>query len=175
MTSPTSGSARPDPGRIRFQYSVATLLIVTVVVALACSAFFAMPIWVGVVGALFLVISTPAALCVVVIYARGYRRTFSIGALFPAAVFIAPTFISLFGLQFLYGPFGDLDENRFAIPIFIAVYYVFVLANGLIAVGLRRMVEASQRRGAQQSPFDDRAPRGSHVDSDSAGVSGEEP
>src|SRR5260221_13825732 len=72
------------------QFSIKHLMAWTVVVALACAVLFAVPSLVGAailgLGLLWL----PVLLVCGVIYARGWRRTFFIGALIAAAPFLVP-------------------------------------------------------------------------------------
>ncbi len=101
MPSQESGTGRSDSRRPPFQYSLATLLIVTIVVAVACTIFFAFPVWVGVVAAICVVIFTPVVLTIVVLHRPGYARTFCTGALFPAGIYFV-----VFGI---YGTFVPLS------------------------------------------------------------------
>src|SRR5690348_11511849 len=77
------------------QFSIKHLMAWTVVVALSCAVLFAVPSVVGTailgLGLLWL----PVLLVCGVIYARGWRRTFFIGALIAAAPILVPVLIYL--------------------------------------------------------------------------------
>ena len=82
-------SQESDPGAPAerpFQYSLRDMLIVTAVFATAFSLLIGSPGIVRFVTAACLTVLLPAMLTVALIYSRGYRRTFCIGALFPAGV-----------------------------------------------------------------------------------------
>ncbi len=73
--------ARPGPS---FQFSLKTLFLVTIGVAVGVSLLFAAPMIVNAIAAGCFLLLLPAVLTVVLICGRGYTRTFCIGALFPA-------------------------------------------------------------------------------------------
>src|SRR5690349_5746671 len=82
----------PQSGRevLGMQFSIQHLMAWTVAVALACAVLFAIP---SVFGAAILaagLLWLPVLLVCGVIYARGWRRTFFIGALIAAAPFLVP-------------------------------------------------------------------------------------
>jgi len=72
----------------RLQYTLRTLFALTTAAAIACAVFFTLPPWVSIVAAVCVVISMPAVLTVMLVYGRGYTRTFCIGALFPAGLLL---------------------------------------------------------------------------------------
>ncbi|MCE5268103.1 MAG: hypothetical protein LLG00_09480, partial [Planctomycetaceae bacterium] len=63
-----------------FQFTLSTMLIVTTLVAVACSLFFRMPIVPATFALLFVSLALPAVLTTVLIYGHGYGRTFCLGA-----------------------------------------------------------------------------------------------
>lgn len=84
---------RPDSGG--FQYGLGSLLGLTAVVAVACSLFFSMPPAVATPALAIIAMALPCVFTTVAIYGRGYQRTFSIGALFPAGVMLVCTSLML--------------------------------------------------------------------------------
>jgi len=146
MTAPEPdgecGTSRPR----RLQYSLGTLFALTTAAAIACAVFFTLPPWVSVVAAVCVVISMPVVLTVMLIYGRGYTRTFSIGALFPAGLCLSPAAAS-YGLQVAVNTFTEVFDSlepNIAVLVFLNVYFAVVLGNGLLAVGIRRLMEAGQ-------------------------------
>ena len=89
------------------------------------------------------------------IYGRGATRTFAIGALFPAGICVTPVGHTV-SLLFGPGTFGptvnlgwpylslDFLEPNIAMLVFLNVYFAVVLGNGLVAVWVRRLVEAGR-------------------------------
>ena len=157
MTTPEPDAQRDAPRLRRLQYSLRTLFGLTTAVAIACAVFFALPAWVSVVVAECVIISVPAVLTVMLIYGRGYTRTFCIGALFPAGICLSPV-ASSFGLQIalnsLTEVFDSLEPN-IAVLVFLNVYFAVVLGNGLLAVGVRRSMESGGPAGRRPSPADE--------------------
>lgn len=181
MTKPQADNKRADARPARFQYTLRGLLALTTAVAIACAVFFTMPEWVSGLVTVCVLISTPGMLTVMVIYGRGYTRTFAIGALFPA---LLPAGLCLSPVLafYLITPAGsalggafDAMEPGVAFLISLNVYFVLVLGNGLLAVWVRRCVERVQRSSGSQSPTrDDRQATGDVADS-SAGTSEADP
>jgi len=145
MTSSENSLPRPaEPWRSPFQFSLRTLLIGVTAVAILCSLLVASPPWVRALTTLFLAVAVPAALTTMVIHSRGYTRTFAIGALFPAIV-------PVYSFALLRGSttervFSDSPEAGIELAITIAVALVFIVAVGLVAMGVRWMCEEAERR-----------------------------
>ena len=159
---PSAGSGDPceaGAGSLagRLQYTSRTLLALTTAVAIACAVFFTLPPWVSVVAAVCVVISMPAVLTVMLIYGRGYTRTFCIGALFPAGVLLSPiasTYTFQIVAELLNEVFDSLEPN-IAVLVSLNIYFAVVLGNGLLAVGVRRLMEAGQPTPPRPSPTDE--------------------
>ena len=124
----------------------------TVVVALACAVLFAVP---SVVGAAILglgLLWLPVLLVCGVIYARGWRRTFFIGALIAAAPFLAPLLLYmpmlLLGAGFSPIEFGDLSleesEGISTVKFVIAAFFAYVGGTGLVALISRWLVSSRE-------------------------------
>ena len=88
MSMEISDARSSEPEPISFQFGLSTMLIITVMVAVSCSIFFRMPNVPATFAMLAVSLALPAVLTTVLIYARGYRRTFCLGALFPAGVLL---------------------------------------------------------------------------------------
>lgn len=141
----------------RLQYTLRTLFALTTAAAIACAVFFALPPWVSVVAAVCVVVSMPVVLTVMLIYGRGYTRTFSIGALFPAGFCLLAPMVSYFALalaaEYYENMFDGLEPN-IVVLVFLNVYFAVVLGNGLLAVGIRRLMEAGQPTAPRPAPTD---------------------
>jgi hypothetical protein len=153
-TDADGSGSRPRP----FQYSLRSLLVVTIVVALACTIFFACPVWVGVVAGFCMVLFTPIVLTIVLIHRPGYLRTFCTGALFPAGLLFL--FAGLYCYVFLLVMFegGPNGAPRVVLLIFLGVYWTLVVLSGLLAVLVRWRLEAPARRAARDAARGQEAP-----------------
>ena len=130
------------------QFSIKHLMAWTVVVALTCAVLFAVPSVVGVailgLGLLWL----PVLLVCGVVYARGWRRTFFIGALIAAAPILVPLLIYLPMLILGAGMTSiDLDdltgesaEAFTSIKFAMATFFAYVGGTGLVALFSRWLV-----------------------------------
>ena len=130
------------------QFSIKHLMAWTVVVALACAVLFAVP---SVVGAAILglgLLWLPVLLVCGVIYARGWRRTFFIGALIAAAPFLVPLLaympMLLLGAGFSPIDFSDLSLDEFegisTVKFALAIFFAYVGGTGLMALFSRWLV-----------------------------------
>ena len=161
MTTPEPERECGDSRPRRLQYTLRTLFALTTAAAIACAVFFSLPPWVSVVAAVCVVISMPVVLTVMLIYGRGYTRTFSIGALFPAGICLSPV-VFYYGLalvvEYVEDVFDALEPN-IGVLVFLNVYFVVVLGNGLLAVGIRRLMEAGQPAAPEPTPADNASER----------------
>ena len=138
----------PPDYRPRFQFSLRTLLILMTGLAILLSGLFGGPGWLALCTVCVLLIAVPMVLTSVLIYSRGYRRTFCIGALFPAG----STMTVLSPLSFPYMMMGAFDgvgadpATRLVILASLTVYSMLVIVFGLAAVWIRRMVEPARAR-----------------------------
>jgi hypothetical protein len=157
MTAPSAERTDVRSSPRGCQFSLRTLFAVTTFVAVACTVYFALPPPAGVLLDLCLVVSTPVVLAAMVIYGRQYVRTFAMGALIAAGVFLFPAF-TLYGLSFvgaIAGNYIDLDDPdsiRFFAVTFVSAYYFLVLGNGLLAVLVRRLVEPREPAAGKKAP-----------------------
>ena len=146
MDRPPMRDDRVAPDRTPFQFTLRTLMIIITVAAVIFSGLFAGPDWLSAITAALFVLAIPLVLTVVLVYGRGYGRTFCIGALFPTGVLFV---IQGFSRSFFYGggPFwGGMDGDRFGVIVFLTVYCILALMAGLLAMGVRKMVEGAGRQ-----------------------------
>lgn len=138
MTSTSPESGIPP----RFQFSIAALLWVTLILAILLTILFRLPFVAAYPLVFFVSIGVlPAAWTTLIIYGRGYQRTLAIGAMFPSG------FCQLFALMAMFehaipihswNPPGDEDLLfRFV----FAGFWASSIVVGLICMGLRRLVE----------------------------------
>ncbi len=86
---------RGDAAGDRLQFGLGTMLALTALVAVASSLMFRLPSSVATPLLALLTIALPVVLTAVVIYGRGYWRTFCIGALFPSGAMLVCTSLML--------------------------------------------------------------------------------
>ncbi len=134
--------ARPEPS---FQFSLKTMFLATTGVAVGMSLLFAAPRIVNLIAATCFFLLLPAVLTVVLVYGRGYQRTFCIGALFPAGLGCGSPFGASMPVMMTY---GLIDSGRAASVyhpgVSVAVIYAFSMLFGVIAIGIRRRLEWPQ-------------------------------
>ena len=93
----------------------------------------------------------PIVLATILVYGRGYWRTFSIGALFPAGFFFIGMGIAVF-LKFIQRPslpafwsfFRDIGEAT----LLAGFSWTLIVLSGLLAMGVRLLIEGLRRRAA---------------------------
>ncbi|MCX7429234.1 MAG: hypothetical protein NTW96_26855 [Planctomycetia bacterium] len=135
----------------RFQFTIRSMLILTAVVAVFCSVFFAMPAWAGDVAITFLVFLIPSILVTLLIYGNRDQRTFSIGALFPSGL----TLLVAFGICDLkiadfHGllPFSINHDGKLSVVLFWGVGAL----NGYLCVLTRRWIEKGRETEKGKTP-----------------------
>ncbi|OHB69766.1 MAG: hypothetical protein A2V70_16845 [Planctomycetes bacterium RBG_13_63_9] len=140
-----------------FQYSLRSMFVLMTALAVGLSFLVAGPLWLSWLTVLLLLIAAPMVLTTVLIYGRGHIRTFCIGALFPAGVLLLPAgsigilYIPMM-LSQVGDPFdGDNPETKLWIGLAVLVGLVVIVAFGLLALGIRWLVEAPQRRRPQHA------------------------
>jgi len=164
--STTSGRSTPEGPPHRFQFTLSQLIVLMTLVAVFCASAISVPGWLSMILAGCFAILLPMAFTVGIVYGRGYQRTFCMGALFPSGI-VGFQGLSVFGL-FLYRPTrlgGDFDsEARLWVWVFLLAVCGVSIAFGLLAMGLRWMIESSRRRvqtsdhrpgPSSESPFPD--------------------
>ena len=90
----------------RFQFGLSTLFWITTATAIACALSFTIPAEIAIPIMLFISVAVlPAVWTTVIIYGRGYQRTFGIGAMFPSGIFLFLMSFSRFDV-FRFGGVG---------------------------------------------------------------------
>jgi hypothetical protein len=143
---------RRQPEPRPFQFTLRTMFIITTVAAVGCAAAFWPTEGVRAIAVLYLIVVTPMAITVALIYGRGYVRTFCIGALFPAVATI------LFFIYFFIGELigaGDDQAARYKIATFMGAYLMLVSISGVLAMGIRWMVESPERERKRERKRED--------------------
>ena len=139
------------------------MFIVTTVVAVLCSGLFAAPGWARILTLCCWAIALPAVMTAVIIYGRGYLRTFGIGGLFAMGPLLFWNLIAGYLILAVFPAFSDSfsltdldkdDGSRYLPGIFVACYTVFSILLGLVVVGVRWMIESSQRPQPPQTSCD---------------------
>ena len=148
MRRPKEQRLKTRPWRV--QFGLRAMFVVTTALAVFCSVMYRLPERLAVTASLCLLISVPVALTVVMIHGRGYARTFSVGAMFPAGLLFLSLLFSQYGydtiLFELINEFLDWNDHRLILSVFLGVYSVVVVGNGLLAVAVRWALD----RGREQ-------------------------
>ncbi len=150
-------TAQPPPRRRPFQFRLRTLFILTAVVAIVLSGLFAPSDYVRVMSANTVRLAIPVSLTTLLVYGRGYVRTFCIGGLLPSAgiVLSAPYYANWPGLDVFAG--GEptpapvlVSEQEATIALaWLVLGLVLTIAMGLLAMGVRWLVESGNRVNTQ--------------------------
>lgn len=156
MQNQQNGSDSAPVAKPSFQYSLLTLFVLTTVLGVAFSLLFASPGWVRLLSALCVVVTLPAVLTVMLIYGRGYGRTFAIGALFPSGMTFCSTALVFTYATFALGALGydhwdEFPQFGHASGVFVVFTLGLSIAVGLLAVVVRRKVEAPGRQKPEAS------------------------
>ena len=141
MSAETNKPAVPEAPPRFLQFSLGTMFVVTTAVAIVCSLLFSMPTVAGFPLLLVFSVALPAALTTVIIYGRGYQRTFCIGALFPAGMFLV-MFPFIEPNVFRFPEFFRMNEADWLVfRVVVVGFWVSSILVGSICVGVRRLVE----------------------------------
>ena len=131
-------------GRVlAMRFSLRALMMLTLLAAVVCGAFFALPgIWsVMVLGAVVTVL--PGALVSGICFGRGYARAFAMGCL---AVAWAPALYHLYMVVVLaaegsdFMDIADGMEEATSLKIAYAVLFSLISLSGLLSVGVRWLI-----------------------------------
>ena len=132
---------RDSPRPRSFQFTLRSLLVATTLTAIFLSCLFGGSTWVAMFAALLVVFAVPVVLITILVYGRGYQRTFCIGAL----TFAVATLTLPFGIQYEYILAMGVDDGlapRCYVLIGLLTGILIAAAFGLLAVMVRRMVES---------------------------------
>jgi len=111
----------------------------------------------GVAGVLILWTSLlmPIVLTTILVYGRGYWRTFCVGALFPAGFFFVGMGIAVF-LSFSRRPslpaFWRFFEDIGEATLLTGFSWTMIVLSGLLAMGVRLLIEGLRRRAEADPP-----------------------
>jgi lysylphosphatidylglycerol synthetase-like protein (DUF2156 family) len=156
-----------SPLRAELQFGLFGLMSLTVAAAVFCALLFAVPNLVAVPCLIFLAAALPAALTVLVIHTRGYGRTFCIGALFPAGLFLYATgwllgyvAIDVQSVSESFQKWIDFcDEAALGLKSYAGVAWLFSGLSGVVALLVRLVAESQPGgQGKPSSPFSSDAP-----------------
>ena len=145
-TRPAHGPSASRP----FQFTLRTTFIVMTAAALTMSATMAAPAFLAGLCLVAWFVILPVILTVVVIYGRGYQRTFCIGALFPATSCLLGTgaFVALMWVfpEDASSVLTDLrDKHLYRIAMVLMATLLAAVVAGLLAIWVRRLVERPER------------------------------
>jgi len=172
---PTSASRSdtPDGPDDRLQFSLRTLLLLTMAVACALALLVGTPSAIAVPCIFCLAVAVPAILTVCIIYGHGNTRVFCIGALFPTGLLLYATvwFLGLAivkppgfpGFRNLAGWLEFFDITGAPYRVFAGSSWTLSIVVGLLCVGAKRVVTRAARRSptagtttvGKVSPLDD--------------------
>jgi hypothetical protein len=145
---------RSGSRRWRLQFGLRAMFVVTTVLAVFCSAVYRLPEKLAVMASLCLLVSVPVALTVVLIRGRGYARTFSVGAMFPAGLLFLSLLFSQYGFDAIFfnviDEFLDWNDERLILSIFLGMYSVLVIGNGLLAVAVHWALDRGQEQDRRE-------------------------
>ena len=119
----------PQP-RAPLQFTMQSMLIVMVSVAVACSVLFGLPGWAATLLFGFVLLALPGVLISMLTYGTPYQRTFAIGALVPCGCYLLH-----FTGHFHYA-LEDVTQRLVA-----CVLLAGAGLSGLVAVMVRRAIE----------------------------------
>ena len=142
-----------------FQFSLRTMFIVTTMVAVWCGGLFAPYAWARFLTLALWVFTVPVVLLVMVIYARGYMRTFAIGGLVTTLpllfchIVLAYVVVAAASSAWSSGTADwsnfsaadDGDDSHYVPGIFCGIYSALIFMFGFLAMGVRWLVESPHR------------------------------
>ena len=145
-TNQDSPEEPQTPNPPRFQFGIAALLWVMLISALVLTIVLRLPSVVAIPVILFISMGVlPAVWTTLIIYGRGYRRTFGIGAMFPAGIclFFALIETLVHGPNFYRwsSPSAILGVDEFAFRFEFCGFWASSLLVGVVCMGVRRLVE----------------------------------
>jgi len=139
----------PPEVRPRFQFGISTLLWIMTGTAVICALLFPMPSIIAIPVLLFVtVVVMPAVWTTIIVYARGYRQTFAIGAIFPTGLVLFSGYGLFRGMPLSVGPSVG-DETVFRLVLFL--FWLSSFLVGAICVGVRRYLERHDSRSTANS------------------------
>ena len=134
----------------RFQFSLGTLFWITTVTAIMFAVSFRVPAVVAIPLMLFISVALlPAVWTTVIVYGRGYQRSFSIGAVFPSGVLMFFAFFATLDRGMSFYRWNSRSEEDFWFRVVVFGFWLSSLLVGVVCMGVRRLVE---KRPASRKP-----------------------
>lgn len=134
---PTPNSNLPPP--IRFQFSLKSLLLITMVAAVCYSALFSGYLPLSALTCLAIVIAVVIALTIGYVWGDENLETFCFGALCPAILGLSVMPMLVIASAPISGP-QEAGGFRWYLLAGLLAYFAVVAACGLLAVGGRRVL-----------------------------------
>jgi hypothetical protein len=115
--------------------------------------FFQIPAIYATFALIAISLALPAVLCTVLVYGRGYRRTFCLGALFPAGVMLVCTslMVMIHAISAYQNEIALSKLNEFAEKVapyympFVATAWIACILIGVLCVLARLLTERGNR------------------------------
>jgi len=126
-----------------WQYSIQSLLILTAAVAVGCSVVFGLPDWAAGLLFLFLALTLPPVLLVVLRHGNPDQKAFALGALFPACAML----FSLVTSARMWVPWNDLELESTVRFVLLLIWFGGGGGIGALCVFVRRWLERTGSRG----------------------------
>jgi hypothetical protein len=146
----------PAARRRRFQYSLRTLFIFSLFIALSCAGFFSEFDFIRALTLYIWLIVYSMMLLAVVIYGHGYLRSFCIGALIsivPVSIILLESLMDISELKIddrIFHHTADVDDPEFFIPaILLLIILALSVLGGLTVIFTRWMIDSADRRNQQ--------------------------
>jgi len=147
----TSTDSSRAASRTMPQFGLQAMLGMTAVVAVVCTLFFSMPPEIATPVMIVIMVTLPAVLTTVLVYGRGYQRTFCLGAIFPAGIMLLCTSLmlmihSISAYQNSVATWQEFSERigPYYKP-YVALTFGTALAVGAICVVVRWIVDRGER------------------------------
>jgi len=149
---------QPPPRRRRFQFRLRTIFLLTAAAAIVLAGLSAPSDRVRLLSAALLILALPVVLTTVLVYGRGYARTFCIGGLFPAGWSFLDALCSpspttnvsdLLNILLVTQPQSYLWDKASELVGSLLLDLVLTIATGVLAMGVRWLVESSNRADTQ--------------------------
>jgi hypothetical protein len=137
MAEVLAESRPPKAPRPFLQFGLGTIFWITSATAVACTIVFRIPSEFAVPLILFTSVALPAVLTTLIVYGRGYQRTFCIGAMFPAVVFFL--FILSSGINQVRWNLSGLSAFEF--QMLVCSFWASIVLIGGLCVGVRKLAE----------------------------------
>ncbi len=145
MTNEPRPPDPPEAAKPAVQFSLRSAFVVMTLAAVGCALVFQIPDAVSIPITLLVTVALVPVLVTVIIYGSSYQRAFSIGAVFPPAMFL----VSLCLTGGIFGPLSSLlgdyqryrSESQSHFREMIGVLWASTPLMGFLCMATRRLVE----------------------------------